>query len=111
MDHLRSLFTEQDLLSSHTIAEANEFEYKDPTDDSVASGQGIRFIFEDGSRIIFRLSGTGSVGATIRMYIDKYETEQLDLDAKDALSGLIDIAIELCQMEKFTGRTAPTVIT
>jgi len=111
MDHLRSLFTEQELLSSHGIKEANEFAYTDPTDKSVATGQGIRFIFTDGSRIIFRLSGTGSVGATIRMYIDKYETSEINLEVAKALESLVKIALELCQMKKFTGRDAPTVIT
>jgi phosphoglucomutase len=57
------------------LAKADEFEYKDPVDGSVSSHQGIRFIFDDGSRVVYRLSGTGSVGATIRIYIEKFEAE------------------------------------
>merc|ERR1719204_2191281 len=104
MDHLRSLFGKADVLSPHEIVDSNEFSYTDPTDKSVATGQGIRFIFKDGSRIIFRLSGTGSVGATIRMYIDKYETEQLAAKPADILKQLIDIALEISKLQDFTGR-------
>jgi len=111
MDHLRSMFDQQDVLGESDIAEANEFSYTDPTDNTVATGQGIRLIFKDGSRIMFRLSGTGSVGATIRMYIDKYEKQDLNAKPADILQGLIQIALKLSDLEKFTGRDAPTVIT
>jgi phosphoglucomutase len=75
--------------------------------------QGIRFIFTDNSRIIFRLSGTGSVGATIRLYVEQYTppTGDLLLAPQTALKPLIDIALALCEMENHTGRTEPTVIT
>jgi len=111
MDHLRSLFNEKELLDQNDISEANEFSYEDPTDKSVATGQGIRLIFKDGSRIIFRLSGTGSVGATIRMYIDKYETEKLDEKPADILQGLVDTGLKLSKLQSFANRDAPTVIT
>jgi len=110
-DHLREQFTNEELLKSYGIQTADEFSYEDPTNNTVATNQGIRFIFEDGSRIIFRLSGTGSVGATIRMYIDKYNTSNVDQEANEALSELINVALTLSRMEHFTGRNAPTVIT
>ncbi|KAA8499052.1 Phosphoglucomutase, chloroplastic [Porphyridium purpureum] len=92
---------------------AENFTYKDPVDGSVASKQGILFVFEEDSRIIFRLSGTGSAGATIRMYIEKYEPDatQTDKDAQVALKPLIDLALEVSQLKEFTGRNEPTVIT
>mmetsp|Transcript_9477 Transcript_9477/g.25225 ORF Transcript_9477/g.25225 Transcript_9477/m.25225 type:complete len:583 (+) Transcript_9477:393-2141(+) len=95
------------------VAEADNFAYTDPVDGSQAKNQGIRFVFEDGSRIVFRLSGTGSSGATIRMYIEKYEPNESEqgADAQVALKPFIDLALSLSQLEKFTGRTAPTVIT
>jgi len=118
MDHLRTLtqqYTEEKevKLESFTIGDANEFEYKDPVDGSVAKQQGMRFIFTDNSRIIFRLSGTGSVGATIRLYVEKYEpnTGNLDMTTKDALAELVKIGIEISKIEEFTGRKEPTVIT
>jgi len=95
------------------VESANEFEYKDPVDGSVASKQGIRFTLEDGSRVIFRLSGTGSSGATIRMYIDRYEENPdrvLDSSA-DALKSLIQSAVEIAEIKSLTGRDQPTVIT
>ncbi len=97
----------------HRIVKGDNFEYVDPVDKSVTKGQGIRLFFDDGSRIIFRLSGTGSVGATIRIYFDMYENDatRLDLDAQDALKELIQIALRVADVEGFTGRKAPTVIT
>jgi len=98
---------------SYTVKMADDFEYVDPVDGSVSSKQGLRFIMEDGSRCIFRLSGTGSSGATIRMYIEKPEPDasKHDMQTADALKELIDIALELSQLKKFTGRENPTVIT
>lgn len=95
------------------ISQADNFSYTDPIDKSVSNKQGIRLIFEDGSRIVFRLSGTGSSGATVRMYIDSYEADQSKhmLDAQVALKPLVDIALEISQLTQLTGRQAPTVIT
>jgi phosphoglucomutase len=92
---------------------ADDFEYTDPIDGSVASKQGVRFVFTDGSRFIFRLSGTGSSGATVRMYIEQYEADEAKqgVDAQVALKPLIDIALEVSELQKFTGRESPTVIT
>lgn len=92
---------------------ADDFSYTDPIDGSVAKGQGLRFIFTDGSRIIFRLSGTGSSGATIRLYIEQYTDDKARLkeDAQKALADIIKVALDLSQLTKFTGRDKPTVIT
>ena len=96
-----------------TLHVADSFSYTDPVDASVSSNQGLRFVFTDGSRIIFRLSGTGSVGATIRVYIEKYESaaDKLSLTTAVALEALSGIALQLARMQELTGRDAPTVIT
>ncbi|XP_031491386.1 phosphoglucomutase, cytoplasmic 1 [Nymphaea colorata] len=95
------------------VVQADEFEYKDPVDSSVSKHQGIRYLFEDGSRLVFRLSGTGSVGATIRLYIEQYEKDpsKTGRDSQDALAPLVEVALKLSKMQEFTGRSAPTVIT
>ncbi|TYI43527.1 hypothetical protein ES332_A01G175900v1 [Gossypium tomentosum] len=95
------------------VVNADEFEYKDPVDGSVSKHQGIRFFFEDGSRLVFRLSGTGSEGATIRLYIEQYEKDssKTGRDSQGALAPLVEVALKLSKMLEFTGRSAPTVIT
>ncbi|KAK9276072.1 hypothetical protein L1049_005603 [Liquidambar formosana] len=95
------------------VVHADEFEYKDPVDGSISKHQGIRYLFEDGSRLVFRLSGTGSEGATIRLYIEQYEKDpsKTGKDSQEALSPLVEVALKLSKMEEFTGRSAPTVIT
>jgi len=95
------------------VVEADQFEYKDPVDGSVSKHQGIRYLFKDGSRLVFRLSGTGSEGATIRLYIEQYEKDpsKTGRDSQEALSPLVDVALKLSKMQEFTGRSAPTVIT
>ena len=92
---------------------ADSYEYIDPVDKSISKDQGLRFMFENGSRIIFRLSGTGSVGATIRMYCEKYESnpEKLDLKTEEALKDIIQLGLELSDIQSLTGRQEPTVIT
>ncbi|XP_013419467.1 phosphoglucomutase-1 [Lingula anatina] len=97
----------------YKVALADNFEYTDPIDGSVTKKQGIRIVFEDGSRIVFRLSGTGSSGATIRMYIDSYESDQAKLngDAQEMLKPLVEIALQISQLRELTGREKPTVIT
>jgi len=89
------------------------FEYTDPVDGSVSKNQGIRIIFEDGSRIIFRLSGTGVAGATIRLYLEKYEPASGDLGKHqfEVVKPLAAIALEISKLKEFTGRNEPTVIT
>ncbi|KAJ1910425.1 hypothetical protein H4219_006213 [Mycoemilia scoparia] len=96
-----------------TIKSVDDFEYTDPIDGSVTKNQGIRIIFADSSRIIFRLSGTGSQGATIRIYIEKYEpdAEKSQLETQDALKDLVNAALTISKITEFTGRSEPTVIT
>ncbi|MEX0860268.1 MAG: alpha-D-glucose phosphate-specific phosphoglucomutase, partial [Cucumibacter sp.] len=92
---------------------ADDFTYRDPIDHSVSTHQGIRLIFEDGARIIFRLSGTGTVGATVRIYFDRYEPPEgaLGLDTQEALADLIAIAEEVAGIKTRLSRGAPTVVT
>ena len=89
------------------------FEYTDPVDGSVSRNQGQRFILADGSRIIFRLSGTGVVGATVRLYLDKYEppSGNLEMHPHKVVEPLATLALTISQLPQFTGRDAPTVIT
>lgn len=89
------------------------FSYTDPIDGSVSNNQGIRFIFEDNSRIIFRLSGTGVAGATIRLYLEKYvdQSGDLGMDAFEVVKPLAEVAEKLSGLKDATGRDTPTVIT
>ncbi|XP_030749057.1 phosphoglucomutase isoform X2 [Sitophilus oryzae] len=96
---------------TYKVAKADNFSYVDPIDNSVAKNQGIRILFEDGSRLIYRLSGTGSSGATIRVYIECYEKEDVLTDAQVMLKPLVEIGLEISQLKEFTGRNQPTVIT
>ncbi|MDA8870526.1 hypothetical protein N9H93_03980 [Rhizobiaceae bacterium] len=96
-----------------TIARADDFEYFDPIDESTSANQGIRIFFEDGSRIVYRLSGTGTVGATLRVYIERAvgKDGELDLDTPTALADLIVVSRSLASIERHTGRTEPDVVT
>ncbi|XP_041982377.1 phosphoglucomutase [Aricia agestis] len=96
---------------TYTVEVADNFSYMDPVDRSVAMKQGLRIVFTDGSRVVYRLSGTGSSGATVRLYIDSYEAKDVLGDAQVMLKPLVDLALELAQLRKYTGRDAPTVIT
>jgi phosphoglucomutase len=98
---------------AHKVEATDDFAYHDPVDGSDTPDQGIRVMFEGGSRIVYRLSGTGTVGATLRVYIEHYEPSsgKLDRDTQAALGPLIGLSHELAQIEKRTGRKAPTVIT
>lgn len=95
------------------IAWADDFAYTDPVDGSVSRHQGIRIGFEDGSRIVYRLSGTGTEGATLRVYLERYESDPgaLDRDAQAALADLIGAADTLAGIRAHTGREGPSVIT
>merc|ERR1712170_179917 len=90
---------------SMTMKINDMFEYNDPVDGSVSKNQGIRFIFEDKSRIIFRLSGTGVAGATIRLYLEKFEgpTGNLGQHQFDVVKPLADIAFQLSNLKEYTG--------
>jgi phosphoglucomutase len=102
-----------DKFGRFTLATADDFSYTDPIDGSVAKGQGLRFVFTDGSRIVFRLSGTGSSGATIRVYVEQYtdEASRLKEEASVALAEIIGVALGLSKLQELTGRDKPTVIT
>ena len=95
------------------VSYADDFTYHDPVDGSVSGRQGIRIGFADGSRIVFRLSGTGTVGATLRLYLERYEPPngQHDLDTQAALAPLIILAEKIAGIAGRTGRAAPSVIT
>jgi phosphoglucomutase len=95
------------------IAAADDFAYTDPVDGSVSAKQGIRVLFADGSRIVYRLSGTGTAGATLRVYIERFEPDPArhDQETQEALAPLIEIAQTLAEIARRTGRAAPSVIT
>ena len=101
------------LVGQHGIAMADDFSYDDPVDGSRTTHQGIRLIFADGSRIIYRLSGTGTAGATLRVYIERYEPDahRHAIETQAALADLIALSRALAGIEARTGRAAPTVIT
>ncbi|NVP55743.1 alpha-D-glucose phosphate-specific phosphoglucomutase [Mycoplana rhizolycopersici] len=96
-----------------TVEKADDFAYHDPIDQSVSEHQGIRILFAGGSRIVFRLSGTGTSGATLRVYIERFEpdTARHDIETQTALADLIAIADEIADIRARTGRDAPSVIT
>ncbi|MER8956631.1 alpha-D-glucose phosphate-specific phosphoglucomutase [Mesorhizobium sp. M0833] len=96
-----------------TIASADDFAYHDPVDGSVSKNQGIRVLFEGGSRVVFRLSGTGTSGATLRLYVERYEPDNSrhDLDTQEALADLIAAADDIAGIRSHTGRAKPSVIT
>ncbi|EAU55694.1 alpha-D-glucose phosphate-specific phosphoglucomutase [Mariprofundus ferrooxydans] len=101
------------MLAGRRISACDDFSYTDPVDGSVSRNQGVRVLFEDGSRMIFRLSGTGTSGATIRLYLESYEADSSKhgLDAQDALADMIVAASRLSGLIDRTGRDKPTVIT
>lgn len=90
---------------------ADDFAYLDPVDASVSRNQGVRIIMEDGSRIVLRLSGTGTSGATLRLYLERFSGTELDLEPQAALAPVIAAAHDLAQITAFTGRVTPDVIT
>ncbi len=98
---------------THRIRLCDDFSYTDPVDQSLSEHQGIRVLFDDGARIVFRLSGTGTEGATLRVYLECYEPdpERHDIETQTALAPLIDAAGQIAQIHKFTGRDVPSVIT
>lgn len=99
-----------------TVSEAKNFDYTDPVDGSVSKNQGQIIQFDDGSRVVFRLSGTGSQGATVRMYVERYVAPsagkaELSTATAEGLKGLIEVALEISKLKEFLGREKPTVIT
>ena len=95
------------------VERADDFAYTDPVDGSVSRNQGIRVMFVGGSRVVFRLSGTGTSGATLRVYLERYEPVGGDLDREtpDMLTDLITAAEAIARIEPHTGRTRPDVVT
>ncbi|MGZ8983294.1 MAG: alpha-D-glucose phosphate-specific phosphoglucomutase [Methylotenera sp.] len=120
IQHIKAQF---DSLPNHTFAThtvknykvktCDDFSYHDSVDGSVSEHQGIRILFDDGSRIVFRLSGTDTEGATLRIYLEAFEPDSTKhhLDAQVALAEMIQIALQISQLVELTGRNAPTVIT
>ena len=100
-------------LGGHTVQAADDFCYTDPVDGSVSAGQGLRILFADGARIVYRLSGTGTAGATLRVYYDSYQRDPalLELAPQRALATLIAAGDELAGISRLLGRTQPDVIT
>ena len=96
-----------------TVSMADSFSYTDPVDGSVSKDQGVRVLFEGGSRVVFRLSGTGTEGATLRVYLERYEPAGGDLLAEtpDMLSDIVAAAEQIAGIARHTGRTAPDVVT
>ena len=115
MENLRSSLSTMKgkQFGNYTVEYADDFSYTDPVDASVSQKQGIRIGFTDGSRIVFRLSGTGTQGATLRVYLESYEPDATkhDLDPQEGLAELITLADEIAQIKANTGRDKPTVIT
>ncbi|WP_407061673.1 alpha-D-glucose phosphate-specific phosphoglucomutase [Aureimonas sp. SK2] len=95
------------------VSEADDFSYKDPIDGSVSTGQGVRIVFSGGSRIVFRLSGTGTVGATLRVYLERFEPDPArhDLPVEVALKELVETADAIGEIKARTGRAEPDVRT
>lgn len=115
VDHLRNQLTTLpgQTFGEYVVKYADEFCYEDSIDGSISKNQGIRIGFENGSRIVFRLSGTGTVGATLRIYIERFEADPTrhNQDAQVALESLIDLAEQFCEVKKRTERSAPNVTT
>jgi phosphoglucomutase len=100
-------------IGSETIEHADDFAYSDPVDGSSIAGQGLRILFRSGARIIYRLSGTGTSGATLRVYIERYEpdTTRHGLNPQTVLAELIGLSRSIAEIEQRTGRSAPSVVT
>ena len=100
-------------VSGLTVEAADDFSYHDPVDGSVSDRQGVRVLFAGGSRVVFRLSGTGTSGATLRVYIERYEPDAArhGIETQEALAELIAAADEIAGITRHTGRSSPSVIT
>ena len=115
MAHIKAQFVSlpNKTFGQYAVKTADDFSYTDPIDDSVSTNQGVRILFACGSRIVFRLSGTGTEGATLRIYLEAYDadTKNHHLDAQVALAEMIQIALDISQLKQRTNREKPTVIT
>jgi phosphoglucomutase len=113
---INATYTSSFTSTKFTISRLYDFDYTDPIDESVSKNQGQVILFDDGSRVVFRLSGTGSQGATVRMYVERYlgpeaGPKELGAEAAEGLKGLIEVALEVSKLKEFLGRDKPTVIT
>jgi len=116
--HMKELITTKksefvgSTISGRKVIEADDFSYTD-LDGSVSKNQGIYVKFDDGSRIVVRLSGTGSSGATIRLYVEKHDADEktYEMDAQDYLKDNVKLATDLLKLQEFIGRTEPDVKT
>jgi phosphoglucomutase len=108
LDHLAG-----QTVAGQQIAWADDFSYTDPVDGSVSQRQGVRVVLEDSSRVVFRLSGTGTEGATLRVYLERHEPDAArhDMPVQQALAPLVQLAAELASIERHTGMRAPSVMT
>ena len=97
----------------YTVDRADNFAYSDPVDGSVSKNQGVRVYFTDGSRVVFRLSGTGTVGATLRVYLEQYVNVDGELasDSIEVTKSLAQVALDIAKVEEKSGRREPDVIT
>ncbi|WP_273699462.1 alpha-D-glucose phosphate-specific phosphoglucomutase [Paracoccus sphaerophysae] len=113
MDRLRSMteFLPGQSFAGLTVEAADDFAYVDPVDGSTSARQGIRVMFDDGSRVVFRLSGTGTEGATLRVYLERFAADRHNLPADQALAPVIAAAEALALIHDHTGRDAPDVTT
>ena len=115
MAHLHAQFETlpSQVFGKYEVKTTDDFSYTDPIDGSISTGQGVRILFTDGSRIVFRLSGTGTEGTTLRIYLEAFEPNVANhhLDAQVALKEMIEIALEISQLKQRTNREKPTVIT
>lgn len=100
------------VFASQTISKASDFSYTDPVDGSVSNHQGLQLIFASGSRVVLRMSGTGTEGATLRVYLESFEPDPTkhSQDPQEALAELVDILEEITHLKARTGREAPSVI-
>lgn len=115
MSHIKAQFETLPgkTFGTYTVKFCDDFSYVDSIDGSVSNNQGVRILFEDASRIVFRLSGTGTEGATLRVYLESFEPDSSKhhIDAQVALAEMIQIAMQISQLKEKTGRDTPTVIT
>lgn len=115
MAHIKAQFESlpNQTFGSYTVKTCDDFSYHDSIDGSISNNQGVRILFADGSRIVFRLSGTGTEGATLRIYLEAFEPDSAkqSVDAQVALAEMIQIALKISQLKEKTGRDTPTVIT
>ncbi|MFN8667988.1 MAG: alpha-D-glucose phosphate-specific phosphoglucomutase [Gemmatimonadaceae bacterium] len=100
-------------LAGDVLALVDDFAYHDPVDGSTSANQGLRLLFASGARIVFRLSGTGTAGATLRLYVESYESDRSrqDMDAQVALSAYLEAALKVSRLRELSGREGPTVVT